>query len=871
MALVQKPFTAKAKPVYTPEPFADVVGDMLVETSVNDDRLDAGKGPKSMARLILRSSEGDQEFPIEGDEVTIGRQGCTITIDDTKSSRKHCLVRFQAGGFMLEDLNSSNGTQLNGASVAKRALMGGDVITIGRTEIAFQLDVGEEDMSGSDVGGGGATGEESCLLIPDDGGMPIPIVGTVSIGRAPGNTLVIDDTKASSKHCEVFVEGGVGMIRDLDSSNGTRVDGQKITETPLRQGAKIVIGKTAFIFKNPTLPDDMGESDMLESSALGADFAVVGKRANRRSMVKMLSAFVLIGGVMGGAVWVSQNLGAETKSGIQSPSGNKTDVNYSFEDGADFDTPPGWSANLEGEDSLRVAKGGKSGTYRLTMTRVAGSPADSFSECTYAKDISVGRGKAIRVTGQIRNDGTDAVATLRIVWLLAKGNGPVEQSVTELVSDSGGWTKVDATFAPPRDAIAKARISCALLGKEGEASFDDIEVYQVSRDGTPPRIDGARVGYDLDEHGRWRLNWGEQGGQIDQQVAWQGAVIALNDSGVLTTEQGVALIAGAAKGDAGLAVQGKLFEAASGKWYPFATAIRDDNGKLVLDITVGDAKSAPAFAGFTCLFRPLRVRQGVGIIDAAGYSAVAREFLRGDVEQLISGAPHNRVALRFTPPVQARVRDDNGTYRLSVVTARPAEGGPITLSMSLQAEFEEERNTAEGAREEAKLAHRDGRLGVAHTKYDAIVDQYGPIRHVAGDAEVARKALDDQFAAEIKDLRRRHDEALFPQPSVAALEIAVRRGQALKDTWTGSAFATEVEAVVEAANKDLLEAKIAAGERNAEALLARAKDYFNKLRQNTLALIFAEKVVRDFPGTPWAEDAAKLVEKAKAELKKRKK
>ncbi len=861
MALVQKTFTAKAKPVYTPEPFADVVGDTLVEASANDGRLDAGKGPKSMARLILRSSEGDQEFPIEGDEVTVGRQGCTITIDDTKSSRKHCVIRFQAGGYMLEDLQSSNGTQLNGASVEKRALMGGDVITIGRTEIVFQLDAGEDDMAGGNLGGGSATGEESCLLIPDDGGMPIPIVGTVSIGRAPGNTLVIDDTKASSKHCEVFVEGGVGMIRDLDSSNGTRVDGQKITETPLRQGAKIVIGKTAFVFKNPTLPDDLGESDMLESSALGADFAVVGKRANRASLVKMLSSLVLIGGVMGGAVWVSQNLGAEAQSGLQSPSGNKLDVNYSFEDGADFDTPPGWQANLEGEDSVSVAKGGKSGSYRLTLTRVAGSPAESFSECAYAKAISVGRGKALRVTAQIRNDGTAAVAVIRVVWLLAKGNGPIEQSVTELVSDSSGWTKVDATFAPPHDAIAKARISCAILGKEGEAGFDDVEAYEVARDPKPPSVEGARVGYELDEHGRWRLNWGEQGGQVDQQVAWHGSVIGLSADGALT-EQGVAQIAGAAEAEGGLASHGQLFEAATGKWFPFSTAIQIDDGKLVLDITVGDDKGVPAFAGFTCLFRPLRVRQGVGIIDASGYVPVAREFLRGGVEQLISGAPHNRVALRFTPAVQARVRMDNGVYRLSVVTAKPEAGGPIKLRMSLQAEFEEAKNAAEGARAEARLARTDGHLGLAHTKYDAIVGLYGPIRHVAGDAEQARKELTAQFAAELEDLRRRHDESLFPQPSVAALEMVVRRGQTLKDTWTGSAFAKEVEGVVEAANKDLLEAKIAAGERNAEALLARAKDYYT-LRQATLACLFAEKVVRDFPGTPWADDAAKIIEKCK--------
>ena len=136
------------------------------------------------------------------------------------------------------------------------------------------------------------------------------------------------------------------------------------------------------------------------------------------------------------------------------------------------------------------------------------------------------------------------------------------------------------------------------------------------------------------------------------------------------------------------------------------------------------------------------------------------------------------------------------------------------------------------------------------------------IRRQAEPAEQRRKALEEQFASSIEDLRRRHDEALFPQPSVAALEMVMRRGQALKDAWTGSEFAKEVEAVLAQAGKDLTDAKIAEGERSAEAFLARAKDY-ESLRQFTLAKIFAQKVVADFEGTPWAEDAAKLLERIK--------
>jgi hypothetical protein len=396
------------------------------------------------------------------------------------------------------------------------------------------------------------------------------------------------------------------------------------------------------------------------------------------------------------------------------------------------------------------------------------------------------------------------------------------------------------------------RVSCAILGKEGEASFDDIQVYDA-KPSDRPRKDAARAGFDLDEHGRWRLFWGEQGGSIEQQVAWLGSVDALS------ADQSTAQVASAGAAEGGLAVNGKLFESATGKWHPFETKIGEENGRLVLDVTVGNDSAAPAFAGVSALLGSLRVQQGVSIIDANGYASMAREFERPGVEQLLTGAAHNRIALRFTPAVQASVRLDNGTYRLRAVAPKP-ESGPIKLRITLQAEFEAEQQAAETAKAEADTASGEGRFGIAFAKYDAIVDSFGPIRRVAGPAEKARKALREQFQTSVEELRRRHDEALFPQASVAALEMVMRRGQALKDAWTGSEFAKKVEEVLAQADKDLKDAKIAEGERHAEALLSRAKDY-DRLKQAHLCVTFAYKVTKDFPGTPWAEDAAKLLKK----------
>jgi pSer/pThr/pTyr-binding forkhead associated (FHA) protein len=49
-----------------------------------------------------------------------------------------------------------------------------------------------------------------------------------TIGRAPTNRVAVPDEVCSRNHCEVFLQGGRWLVRDLDSRNGTRVQGQYI-------------------------------------------------------------------------------------------------------------------------------------------------------------------------------------------------------------------------------------------------------------------------------------------------------------------------------------------------------------------------------------------------------------------------------------------------------------------------------------------------------------------------------------------------------------------------------------------------------------------------------------------------------------------
>jgi hypothetical protein len=74
--------------------------------------------------------------------------------------------------------------------------------------------------------------------------LPIPI----TIGREEGNGLRLNDERVSRFHAKVQVEDGDIILTDLDSTNGTRVNGTAIQIRRLRPGDQVSIGRTMLLF-----------------------------------------------------------------------------------------------------------------------------------------------------------------------------------------------------------------------------------------------------------------------------------------------------------------------------------------------------------------------------------------------------------------------------------------------------------------------------------------------------------------------------------------------------------------------------------------------------------------------------------------------
>src|SRR4029453_5972094 len=92
----------------------------------------------------------------------------------------------------------------------------------------------------------------------------------VTIGRQPDNTIVIDNSAVSSRHVRIAREGPQFVAEDLESTNGTFVNGEKITKRALRHGDTILVGKHKIFF------DRMGEAEFEGAEVPGREMPDFG-------------------------------------------------------------------------------------------------------------------------------------------------------------------------------------------------------------------------------------------------------------------------------------------------------------------------------------------------------------------------------------------------------------------------------------------------------------------------------------------------------------------------------------------------------------------------------------------------------------------
>jgi adenylate cyclase len=93
-------------------------------------------------------------------------------------------------------------------------------------------------------------------LVPVGGGDAIPLLRSVmSVGRRESCDVCLQFPNISGMHCELFFRDGYWSIRDLNSTNGVKVNGVRVQGQPLKPGDEIAIAKRRYVIQYTLGPD----------------------------------------------------------------------------------------------------------------------------------------------------------------------------------------------------------------------------------------------------------------------------------------------------------------------------------------------------------------------------------------------------------------------------------------------------------------------------------------------------------------------------------------------------------------------------------------------------------------------------------------
>jgi len=186
---------------------------------------------------IIKGENKDSHYILSPSPAIIGRIGGDILIPDSQVSSQHARIYCTDDGWMIEDLNSTNGTFINGRIVDEVTCIGvNDLIRVGNTILIFESAGQSKSMPKKS----GSALAISAMQLTD--GKPH------LIGRDPSADIYLNEAIVSRKHAILQFQNGTVIISDCGSLSGTYVNGRRISQHILVQADKVQIGATEFLF-----------------------------------------------------------------------------------------------------------------------------------------------------------------------------------------------------------------------------------------------------------------------------------------------------------------------------------------------------------------------------------------------------------------------------------------------------------------------------------------------------------------------------------------------------------------------------------------------------------------------------------------------
>lgn len=573
-------------------------------------------------------------------------------------------------------------------------------------------------------------------------GESVPIVGRgFLVGRKPGSSLQIVDGSVSGRHAEFEVHDDHVLLRDLGSTNGTRVGSERVLERRVHHGEKVFFGNVELTFHDaefaggaavPAATSSATSSDEPVLQAVSAEQLAAAR--GRRSILP-IAMIALLAGIAVSVWYFLQDSGGATRviRPVEAVSGNLL-AGDSFE-----------------ADSLNWS------SHEASSADFTANEAAAYSGVVGLRAVVAESEWALQRSGEF---SVHAPATLTL------------RAAMEATSDARGRVGIEFLRAAEQDEEVNEDRSLYAWSavRSGTDGFDSIEfsvpvpegfafaraVLLASGDGTINADDVSVVARSTGTAADFRV------GEFELRL--------------LGEEQSTVVLH---KVDRFL-ISNLRVDANAASGFP---------GAPIAATAHGETGATLRFAGETLRFsiEPDAAENGIATIGEGGYQVHSADFEREQVESLLVGIRKDIVRLKFPSPVKLTARPSGAGLGLLV------EGA--TGEVLLQLDFGEESVEAGNLAYQARKQELDGEFGPCMTTWRKLLDDYPYESALVAEAEEVRGKLRRVGLKEVRAVREELDRGSFFR--LAEIYWQCREeAQAIAERFAGTSVEEEAREVV---------------------------------------------------------------------------
>ena len=557
------------------------------------------------------------------------------------------------------------------------------------------------------------------ILDGDRAGDVLPVGDAVlRVGRKPGNDLVLADEKTSGVHCEITPEGDRLVLKDLGSTNGTFLDGKRVTEVVLTPGDVFTVGRLRLRFRTEG-EASAAEPDDGEFSLKKLDAARLQRRSSPVGLLLVL--LVVLGG--GGGYWWWMQQDAQTNPGASRGPARRAAMavagNRLAADLATCESDEGWQMQAGGV-GFRLsgdAHTGESGfrAQRDVEPDEGATPAD-FAILTLSEPLEVFAGRTLTVAAHGRTEGAGAIG-LRAVAFAQNETVPFRFVSGTPIEPRDGWQRLEAVVTVP-DGCDRLQLEVVATLPDGaaEAHVDDVAVT-------------------------------EGGDKNDLKVKLDAGLTAVGFGGAVAVRsadpENPATVLALAPGQVPDSLRGL---------YAAGQCFLSDVGGTV-EVTAEDAAFAIAVRGCDAVTLVLPADAATGLMTAGADGAFGSTSAAGafEAQRVLFGSFGTRAAVSLLQPTSCRGEARAGNYLLSCDASE----------LRLHVGFRAERMQAAALVRDAATALAEGRPGDALSGVERVFRDAPMDSTELAKAQQLRQRILVQQAASARQLEKDFEEAGF--------------------------------------------------------------------------------------------------------------